>query len=177
MMARALLPPVGTLVLLGLAALLAARAMWLDPNAAVKRGAIGSASTLEPTGREPQLPAGAPATGITTAKFHIAVLDRPLFHPSRRPVTLTPVVQPAVLPAREPEPEPGPVRVLPPPELALRGVLLRGSEQRALLAPPRGEARWFAIGALIHGWQLDEIGEGHVLFRAEDQTHRIGLHE
>ena len=171
---RALIPPLGTLCLVGLAAFLGLQAANLDPRASSALAETAEAPRTEHVTQD--ITTTPDPTGSMPIAFDAAILERPLFHPTRRPVRLAPKPEPvAVRPAK---PEPQPVVAPPePPRLILRGVLLQGPSRRALLDSGSGDADWVEEGREIEGWILGEIGPGHVVLRAEDQEHRIDLYE
>lgn len=105
-------------------------------------------------------------------------LARPLFHRTRRPFAPPPpppveavFVEEEAPPIMEPEP------VEMPPELALAGVSLAKSGNRALLGLLSGaEVRWYGLGEAIEGWRVETITEAAVVLADGDRRLTLPLY-
>lgn len=145
------------MALVVIAVLLAARlAGYLDDPAPVQ-----VVTPVDATGGEatdlPEIPRWDPPP---LARFAPA-LDRPLFAPDRRPPPV----------GAEAEPEPRQALIA-----TLQGVMLSGTERRALIRPGTGDqVVRLKEGDLLQGWRLEEIGPDHVLFRRDDDAVTLDL--
>jgi hypothetical protein len=73
-----------------------------------------------------------------------AAIERPLFAPSRRPVS-----------ASAPAPQAAPA--LPPLDLELVGIVAAGEDAFVLVRPPGGRAQRLSVGQAVGAWRLDAI--------------------
>jgi len=118
----------------------------------------------EQTGRRPR-----------PAVYYEAIIQRPVFSPSRRPVAPMPA-------ALEPEPEtpapavsePEPVAV---PQLRLLGIIGNGSERSALISNQGGDPAWIGQGGSIAGWQIGSVGPDWIEITLDSQKIRIEMYE
>jgi hypothetical protein len=88
------------------------------------------------------------------AAYYLAIMERPLFAPSRRPAEQQALeVQPV---ARQPEEPAEPQR--PRPSLRLLGMMSNGASTSALISVDGGEATWITQGEPVAEWALSAIG-------------------
>ncbi len=114
-----------------------------------------------------------PATLERSDVYYQAILDRPVFEITRRPI------EPQ---AQTPEPEPEVAVVAPPPapelpKVSLLGVMSTGSRIQALIAVEGGEALWLTEGEKIGGWTITGAGKDWLELAAEDNKVRLELFE
>ena len=94
-------------------------------------------------------------TGISLPKqrpevFYAAITDRPVFEPTRRPVSTAPA-QIATEPETAPETGRNPS---PLPQLELLGVIRSSQSSSALLSVDGGAALWIKEGEMVSKWQV-----------------------
>ncbi len=107
--------------------------------------------------------------------FYAALLERPLFAPSRRPVVAEPEVDVIIqeeAPRAEPEPEKVPI-----PDLGLLGVMGTDNTNRALVANAGGEPVWITAGTTIAGWTVAAIGPDWLELNLDNETIRIEMYQ
>lgn len=166
-----LLPMVGTGLLAGLVAILAARAVDFGAGATPVSPSIALANPVE---IGPQTSPSEPVRtrGPRNAVFYAAITDRPLFAPTRRPVVA------------ETDLEPQPVEevVVPSddvatvfPEFRFLGSMTTEAGALALIAAGEGAAEWLARDMEVQGWRLDAIGEDWVELSSGDRKTRLEL--
>jgi hypothetical protein len=96
------------------------------------------------------------------------IARRPLFSESRRPY-VGPVVE---VPELAPEPEP----VVEPLSAELRGVLMTGRQQAALVRIDGADpAIWLHVGQSIEGWVLEAVERQQVTLRSGDRVEVLEL--
>lgn len=107
--------------------------------------------------------------------YYQALTDRPLFSPTRRPVSFA---------EPEPEPEPEPVIAVPsapavpvPPVLRVLGVIGSGAGLSALISHNETEADWLTSGDEIDGWTIAEIGPDWIQLSLGPQTFRVEMYQ
>lgn len=88
-----------------------------------------------------------------------AIIDRPIFVPSRRPL-------PKVLPVASVVETKAAAVVVPTLPLALVGVLISPDGRFAVLRSPDGTSRTVAEGATVDGWQLKQVTAERALFNS-----------
>jgi hypothetical protein len=99
-------------------------------------------------------PAAAPSNPVAAQSLDqlSAILDRPLFSPTRRPPAPPPAPAPIVQAAEPPAPPP------PPPNLVLFGVVMDGESARAVVRAGADKKLVRAqIGDEIDGWKVSQI--------------------
>lgn len=99
-------------------------------------------------------PAAAPSNPVAAQSLEqlSAIVDRPLFSPSRRPPAPPPAPPPIVQAAEPPPPPP------PPPNLVLFGVVMDGEGARAVVRAGADKKTVRAqIGDEIDGWKVSQI--------------------
>jgi hypothetical protein len=99
-------------------------------------------------------PAAAPSNPVAAQSLDqlSAILDRPLFSPTRRPPAPPPAPAPIVHAAEPPAPPP------PPPNLVLFGVVMDGEGARAIVRAGADKKLVRAqIGDEIDGWKVSQI--------------------
>lgn len=109
-------------------------------------------------------PPQAPPYEAPPAERFIAVLDRPLFSPDRRPETVESAA-PTAAPRRDESLK-----------AQLRGVVLADPEAAALITPEGStQVLRVALGELFRGWRLREVHPDHVVFEHEGREERLDL--
>lgn len=109
--------------------------------------------------------------------FYQAILDRPVFEITRRPID--PEAE-----ELEPEPEPIPKPVVEVPEpapqlpnVSLLGVMSTGSRIQALISVDGGELLWLGKGDNIGGWIITGAGKDWLELAADNNKVRLELFE
>jgi hypothetical protein len=133
--------------------------------------------SLEPTQATTAVRALAPLKLPAPADFedYRFALERPLFHPSRRPFPDREalVATEAAAKARQtvPSPTPAASRPTPPQGFLLRGTVIAGPLQSAIFERP-GKEGYMRVreGEQLEGWTLVEITRQNVMLRLGDQT-------
>lgn len=105
-----------------------------------------------------------------------AIVTAPLFVEGRRmpddvnaPSAPEPVIEAAPA-AMAPEP-------VPPPDYRLVGVMLTGSERKALVAAgSASEERWVTTSEVLGGWTVEAVASDHILLSHDSEMTRIDLH-
>ena len=108
--------------------------------------------------------------------YYQAVLDRPVFEISRRPIAPKPE-EPKSAPIKEIatiEP-PAPAPELP--DVRLLGVMSSGTQSRALISVDGGDPLWLSEGENLGGWTVNRTGEDWLELTAQDKTLRLDLFE
>lgn len=107
--------------------------------------------------------------------FYQAILDRPVFEITRRPIDPE---------ANAPEPEHVPEPVVEAPEptpklpnVSLLGVMSTGSRIQALISVDGGELFWLSEGENIGGWTITGAGEDWLELAADNNKVRLELFE
>lgn len=96
-----------------------------------------------------------------------AMVERPLFSPSRRPPP--PPLAPLAMPAL-------PAPPLPPPNLTLSGVITGGGGGIALVRRPQDASPILvAAGGDVDGWTVAEIHTRDIVLRRDDRTVTVAL--
>lgn len=134
----------------------------------------GPAPEVEAVRAVPTVEAGAATIGLAPddpgSEFRMpprerfaAVVQRPLFHPSRRPPA-----EPRLAPA--PPPPPDPLRAV------LRGVVSSNGRWLALLAV-EGEPALLrlSLGETYRGWRVEEVAEDRVVLRRGEDSSVLRL--
>ena len=108
--------------------------------------------------------------------YYSAITERPLFAPTRRPVsavdrTLPDTILENVAPVEASAPE-----ALKPPQLALHGVMNSLDHLSALLSLNDSTPEWFSQGAVIQGWNLGAIGDDWVILTRNEHEHRVDMY-
>jgi hypothetical protein len=101
-------------------------------------------------------------------------IARPLFHPSRRPVTVEAAKQPTASEPSSAAPEPESEE---PSGLSLVGLMGAGEKGRRALIRPEGEAygTWVEEGGEIAGWQLTSIDDDRVVIEKSGREEELLL--
>jgi len=117
---------------------------------------------------EPQLES--PAIVPAQLKSYEAILERPLFDPSRRPPPAV-IVKPAPTP---PKPAQAP---FPADKLRLVGIMRSpGKPPQALVRTNLNDpGLWIAEGGMVVGWRVERVGEDKVDFSANGATGMLKL--
>jgi hypothetical protein len=92
---------------------------------------------------------------------YAAVVERPLFSPTRRPAVIAAEDAPAAPVRRD--------------ELVLRGVMLAPHKRVALIEVEGEEPRWLAEGEGLDGWTLEAVHERHVVLGEAGATRELAL--
>lgn len=128
------------------------------------------------SGLTTQVPQRLPEWDGPDPKKLTAIVEAPLFVEGRRmpddvntPPAPEPVVESAPA-AMAPEP-------VPPPDYRLVGVMLTGSERKALVAPgSASEERWVTTSEVLGGWTVEAVASDHILLSHDSEMTRIDLH-
>jgi hypothetical protein len=92
----------------------------------------------------------------------VAVLDRPIFSPTRRQFTPAPIEE-AAPPSPEEVVEPVADVSAAQPEIELQGTRRIGSSFAALVRdPPSDTYDWVAVGETLQGWAVERVGENEL---------------
>jgi len=127
--------------------------------------------------------AAVPVTLRAQAVFedYSSALERPLFHPSRRPFPdrKTLVALEAAAKSKQPAPKPSappPPPPSPPQNVQLRGTVLAGSLQSAVFERT-GSQNYIRLieGGQLDGWTLVKIGQEEVVLRLGEQSVTLPL--
>ena len=149
-------------VILGLFALNWSIMNWsIDISPATpEQQALAASQTRNAT--SPQLPKRTPETSIAEA------LGRPLFNPERRPHVAQEM---AKAPPRPPNTQ------QPPLEAHFVGLTSTGSKGKRILIrlPTERDGVWLAVGEVLSGWKLRDIGADAVVFENGTQTQVIAF--
>lgn len=99
-------------------------------------------------------------------------ISRPLFHPSRRPVSEVAAKEPGAAPPSSPPPEP---ETDEPSGLNLVGLMGSGEKGRRALIRPQGETygTWVEEGGRIAGWQLNSIDDDRVVIEKSGREEEL----
>ena len=114
---------------------------------------------------------------VLSGRYYAAVTDRPLFSPSRRPLTKETTGQTSaehqdqIASAAAAPPE-----VLKTPQFQLHGTLMTAGQPSALLSTPDSEPNWVTLGASVQGWQLDNVENGRVSLKNGNRTFELELY-
>ena len=109
--------------------------------------------------------------------FYTAMLERPLFAPSRRPLEDAPEPEPVVEQEEEvraPAPEPERARA---PDVGLLGVMGNDDANSALVALDEAEPVWVKPGTPIAGWTVAAIGPDWLELTLDSETIRIEMYQ
>lgn len=107
--------------------------------------------------------------------FYDAVVDRPIFSPTRRPLPLNEGVDIATLEPTTPPPEKE--QNAPPPPLRLLGVMGTDNIRQALIQIDTNEADWMVEGTNLTGWTISEIGPNWLDLKSKNETVRIEMYQ
>ena len=99
--------------------------------------------------------------------YYASVLERPLFAPARRALSLDQDVNESI-PDSDPIDPVVSVAVPPPPRL--KGILAGTTSPSALLQSAEGAQSWVRPSESFGGWTLVEVGQTDVKISAENQT-------
>lgn len=143
---------------------LALAAMWFDSNGRLRNASWQPPEPRQPdfAGIAPALPSQAPAE----ASQFVAILERPLFSPNRRP----PPVATAVAPTAAPPPPP----VDPLANVQLLG-LYSGKGSGGIIAKVDGKARRLALKERIGDWTISSIEQREVTLTRSGETRVLTL--
>lgn len=155
---------------------------WLLLEGSSEAPATVAAARPRPPGEAVGAPAD-PALGVilrATQRLDLpppeafaAVLERPLFTPSRRPAR---AVVPVAAVASDPEPELEAERQAEEPPFRLVGTVSRRGRSEALVAPAAGgELARLGPGAELEGWVVTEIGPDHVEVERDGVRRRLEI--
>lgn len=110
----------------------------------------------------------------TPIDLFAAIVERPVFSPSRRPFVLQPQTQEAEAPRAAPEPAPVAVALS---QFQLLGVLFADNEWLAFVQSPSAtDGTWLGPGATLDGWTLQEISENSAVFESSGRTAQLQLY-
>ncbi len=168
-----MLPALGT-------ALLVVSSSYLGTTAL---GSVRAASSAREALTPPQTSVAPPGSAVNPDRpgeppeeLYQAILDRPLFAPSRRPMPVSAPPTPTTsLPTLEPVatlPEP---KTVSPPSLALKGIVGGRDRSVAFVEQAGAEPAWLAQGMMIEDWELAVIGRDWIVLRQGEQEVRIDL--
>lgn len=133
-----------------------------DPAAAVEPAPGDALGALAGLGYQLELP---------PRETFLAVLERPLFAPSRRRAVAAGPEDPVVEPVVE-TPQAGRAE---PPFRLVGTVGGRGWGEALVAAPQGGALERVAVGARIAGWLVSEIGIDHVVVEREGERRRLAI--
>lgn len=169
---RALLPYIGTVILLAFAAFGVSLAVQAQSNLEV--------SSLDRSSVSPEAPESAQETKsassislprLRPAVYYEAIVERPLFSPTRRP--FVPQAEAAL--EIEVEQQDGPQELSTPPDLVLLGAMGRAGNPIALLEHDGEPAEWFAEGEVFDGWSLSKIGSDWIAITDGNSEIRLDM--
>ena len=141
------------------------------PSVAIGRAVRAAATSLAGAAIVAAALAGAGPAAARAAEpdGFAAMVDRPLFSPTRRPPP-APIAMPAV--AAAPPAPPAPAM----PDVALSGVIAGGGGGVALLRRPQDAAPIrLRLGGQVDGWTLAEIRPRAVVLRRDDRAVTVDL--
>ena len=155
-----------TKILLGLCVLLCAGlgALWFDDKGLPKNVHWAAPTAVKPDfGQAPAASPASPASSEADVSHFVAILDRPLFSPSRRP--------PPPPPPPAPPPPPDPFATI-----QLLGVFA-GTETTGsgIVARIDGKVRRVRINEMIGSWAVKAVNDRDVTFASGDETRVIKL--
>lgn len=169
-----ILPPLSTLTVAAVAGTLVFQLVNFDTNAT--RGQhVEEAEAVE---RERSVAESQSPRRYLAAAFDPAMLERPLFSRSRRPVE--PQTEPVSKPDSKPEQpvaDAEPKLLAEPPRIALKGTMHDGEMRTALIEVAGQAPRWFGANAVIEGWRISEIGGVHIILMHGDRSYRVDMHD
>ena len=154
----------GILVVLNIALAGILAWMWFAPN-----GALKNVHWDVPRGQKANLDDLVPHLGKAHAMDHsqfLAMLDRPLFSPTRRP---------------PPPPPPPPVEAPPPPpdylaDAVLTGVYVGGDgKSGGIIIKFQGKDKSLPLRGVLDGWTLSSVADNRVYFTRGGETKEITL--
>lgn len=165
-----LLPVLGTLTLLATTYVSGQYALGiyrehLSPDAAVR--------DAEPLENQRQ-PASASLPKPRPDIYYAAITDRPIFEPTRRPVTMAPTpveVEPETIEVAPTSSDRPPL-----PVVELLGVIRSSESGSALLSIDGGAALWFKEGATISGWRLNKVLDEQIEFVRDSESEIVDLY-
>lgn len=165
-----ILPVIGTGLLMGLAALATLEAIRQDIPSVEKTSTRSDGFQVSPEARQISLTPSARGDA-----FYTAILERPLFHETRRPIAPEIAAAPssetvAPTPASNQD-------VMPPPDVRLLGILSGGARTAALISVKGDDARWLDQGTRIEGWTLLSIASDHIIFVEQEREYRVELYQ
>jgi hypothetical protein len=105
--------------------------------------------------------------------YYKAITDRPLFEPTRRPISTDVPIEVAIepiAPAQEPE-------ITPNANIKVYGILKSGTGGSALLSANDAERQWIGLNEKISGWTLKEISSEWVKVINRGDAKKIWLYE
>lgn len=145
-------------------------------TAALHRGPVRppdvTASASDADGPPPGL-SSAGATAITPPGTYQVALDRPLFHPSRRPPPPARDAVPQSAAGEESAPRQEPLK--PPPAVELVGTVLRGELLLALVRSPDGAVTSLSGDDELDGWRVSAIAPTRLVLRLGTEAHEVWL--
>lgn len=107
--------------------------------------------------------------------FYTAITARPVFAPQRRPITAS-IETSAPVVAPQPPVESPPV-VVPPPQIALLGVMAHNQQNRALVSQDGRTPEWIDKETIIDGWEITAIGPDWLEISHETDTIRVEMYQ
>ncbi|MEM1159380.1 MAG: hypothetical protein AAGJ28_00465 [Pseudomonadota bacterium] len=168
-----LLPPPGTLILTAGLGLTGWQIAVQSPVDLPGQPGAGETSATAAAGQSQST--RMPLRRTRPDRFYAAITDRPLFNETRRPSAVGAAAE-APIAAPAPASEPAEATAPTPPEVALKGLMLGGATDSALIAWPDGRTEWRRLGEKIDGWVLQEIDPGFVTIINAGVTHRVDLY-
>ena len=138
--------------------------MWFKPN-----GELKNVHWVVPRGQKANLDDVVPHLGKAQAMDHsqfLAMLDRPLFSPNRRP---------------PPPPPPPPAEVPPPPPDYLADAVLTGvyvgadGKSGGIIIKFQGKDKSLPLRGVLDGWTLSSVADNRVYFTRGGETKEITL--
>ncbi|MDX6748716.1 hypothetical protein SH611_02735 [Geminicoccaceae bacterium 1502E] len=131
----------------------------VSPVARSDSAGQGDGGEAPPTGM-PELP---PLEAFT------ALVERPLFSPSRRPPPAPATKAAPATATAEPE-------EIGEPDFQLVGTVTRKEQVFALVLPEDGgSVRWLGEGDELDGWIIVEVGQNHLVVRQDDEVWRLDI--
>lgn len=169
-MRRVLIPLFGTALLCALALLLGQQAVNVIRHE--------QTSPLPQATPAAALPTSARASAQTAAVrrpdvFYSAIVDRPLFAPTRRPVVEDDVEDVAVEAVVEEVAQD--IQTPPPDDAVLAGVMGNSDNKSAFIVLDGADGVWMKLGETVAGWTITEIQANWVELSADDAKIRLEL--
>lgn len=151
--------PVALLILVNLLAVCALAWMWLDQNANIRNVQWQAPTPIVPHIEKVNAPSQ-PATAAPNPILYIAILERPVFAPDRRPPP------PPAPPAEPPPPDP------------MANVQLMGlfsGENGGVLARVEGKVRRIRVNDMIGAWTLKSVEAREASFAQGEEIRKLVL--
>lgn len=172
MTAGKVLPILGATLLAMTAILLGQKLLTPPPAIALPE----TPSVSDPNLRDKEISARRPSLpSVRPEIYYDAILDRPLFAPTRAPIRAEPEpAQPTPVAATPMAPA---MDTAPPTDLILSGIMGDEDNRSALLGFDETNKEWMRIDDELKGWTIAEIGADWVELSLDRQTYRLELFE